>query len=85
MDGHKKLVFIRWVDSHYVPQWIRQEDIPKETLVCESIGWLIEDRPDEKVIAAHITLEADPQLAGVMTIPKRSIIEERRVIPSSLN
>lgn len=73
------LVFIEWVDSHYRAGWTADEaeDAP---LVCRSVGWLVKDGEDAKVLSAHISTEESPQRCGDMTIPSRAILQIRKII-----
>ncbi len=68
-----KKVYIEWVDSKSGPtEWEYLEDI--ETLnpiVCQSIGFLLEDNKKYKTLASTIS---ESQVWGRITIPSCSII-----------
>lgn len=71
-DGHKPLVLVKWLDSHYVAGWHTEEpDI--DPLVCHSVGWLVYDGEESIVVAGHMTDEDTPQRCGEMTIPRAMI------------
>jgi len=72
------LVLVEWVDSHYRPGW-SSDDSENEPLICSSIGWLIHDGEDAKVLSANISREKCPQRCGDMTIPSRAILHVRRI------
>ena len=75
IDGGKKLVLIEWVDSHYRPGWTT--DGAKNTalpLECLSVGWIVHDGKEAKVISSHITIEKNQQRCGDMTIPTAAIL-----------
>lgn len=69
-----KLVYIEWVDSHMVHGWTR--DPPETHLqVCKSVGWLLHDGDKTKVVCPHITVDKDPEMCGLMTIPTCSVVK----------
>lgn len=72
-----KLVMIEWEDSHHRPGWTIEEPDARP-LICHSVGWLVSDTHDVKVLAANITDEEQMQRCGDMTIPQRCI---RRIKP----
>jgi hypothetical protein len=73
----KQIVLVEWMDSHYVPGW--HDDAPlTEPKLCRSVGWLMHDGPKAITLAAHMTVEDDPQRSGEMTIPTVAVI---RVTP----
>ena len=73
-----RLVLIEWLDSHYVPGW--HTDAPEEKpLLCRSVGWLIHDGEEAKVIASHVTNENPPQRNGEMTIPTRAVVQMKEL------
>ena len=74
----RRLVLIEWEDSHSNGAW--QEvggEIEDRALVCRSVGWLVLDGENAKVVAPHIN-DQEPgvalQACGVMTIPARSVL-----------
>ena len=72
------LILVCWVDSA-TPEsgWVPISRWESKSVECISVGYLIEDRADRLTIAAHIVHPEDEhqsQAAGVMVIPKRSII-----------
>lgn len=76
-----QIVYIEWVDSFGCsPNWeeIKEEYNP-EPLVCKSVGWLLYDGVDCKIIVPHITTEkhdhAIQQGCGDMTIPASAILK----------
>ena len=68
-----KKIYIKWIDSKSGPtEWEYLEDI--ETLnpiVCQSIGFLLEDNKKYKTLASTIS---ESQVWGRITIPSCSII-----------
>ena len=74
-----KVVIIEWLDSCGAGsrwQFLEDYEDPKP-LKCRSIGWLVQDREDCKVIVPHLSMDAKDsqrQGCGEMTIPTRSII-----------
>jgi hypothetical protein len=74
------LVLIEWEDSHWRPGWARGiDDGQIEPVNVQSVGWLIHNGKEAKVIAAHISDENTPQTCGDMTIPARSILKIRKI------
>ena len=76
-DRHLKLVLIEWVDAlGCSPHWVELDSCKPELAVCQSVGWLLHDGEDCKVIVPHITGKidnADRQGCGEMTIPASAI------------
>ena len=73
-----RLVMIQWVDSTGPSsQWQWLDKMEKRTAVLiRSVGWLLEDGPDEKVIAAHLSWpdsDGDQQTNGLMVIPSVAV------------
>jgi len=74
-----RLVFVEWLDSYGCSStWQSIENCNPQAMVCYSVGWLLHDGKDCKVIVPHIT---DPnsnvvnrQGCGDMTIPVRAIL-----------
>lgn len=63
-----KLVLIEWLDSAIAGAWTRDEPDP-EPVLCQSVGWLVQDGKKVKTLAPHMTVEEEAQRAGSMTIP----------------
>jgi hypothetical protein len=77
-----KLVVIEWVDSHRTDGWHELGDEPDHATVARSVGWLVLDGQEVKIVAPHLMPDqpgVDPQAAGVMTIPVRAIITVREL------
>lgn len=73
----KELLFIRWIDSLSLHQWIHidtfKTDMPNDSLECESIGWLVYEDKESIAIAPHRS--ATKNIDGIIRIPKVSIIK----------
>ena len=80
MKRVRKLVLVEWMDSHAGRGWqaVEQFDKAAEPLYCRSVGWLISESKDCKVIVPHIAGERNGDLAlegrGDLSIPKRAIL-----------
>jgi hypothetical protein len=77
-----QLVLIDWVDSYGCsPSWQTLEPINPALMVCHSVGWLVHDGDDCKVIVPHLA-DSEPtthrQGCGDMTIPTKAIL---RIVP----
>jgi hypothetical protein len=74
-----RLVLIEWVDSYGCsPQWRELSDCTPELLVCRSVGWLLHDGEDVKVVVPHVIESPESsriadQGSGDMTIPTSAI------------
>ena len=74
-----KLVLIEWLDAHAGRGWQTIERIEQaaEPLYCRSVGWLLRETKECKVIAPHLAGEKNPatilQASGDLTIPTRCI------------
>lgn len=76
-----KLVLIEWEDSHYKPGWSRDLGEGQLTpVLCKSVGWLMHDGKEAKVIANHISDEETPQTCGAMSIPTRAVRRIKKLI-----
>ena len=74
-----RLVLVEWVDSlGCSSEWQRIKVHNPRPLRCRSVGWLLHDGEDCKVIIPHMSSEdqpeIDPQGCGDMTIPSQSIL-----------
>lgn len=73
-----KLVLVEWEDSlGCSSQWQALDGVqaPKP-LLCQSVGWLLHDGKDCKVVVPHVTRDhanASRQGCGDMTIPTKAI------------
>ncbi len=76
-----KLVYIRWVDSFGVGSvWEELNDIKDEAHCCYSVGWLVGDGDNVKVLVPHISpknesLGCNLTGCGDMAIPVSAIVE----------
>ncbi len=74
-----KLVLVEWLDSHAGRGWQDIDCLRKaaEPLHCRSVGWLLEDRKDCKVLVPHLSGEKNGgivlQGSGDLTIPSKAI------------
>lgn len=79
-DEQLKLVLIEWVDSFGCSSdWQELEDDPQplKPIICQSVGWLLRDWTQCKVIVPHIAeIPRDSTLQGCgdMTIPTACIL-----------
>jgi hypothetical protein len=74
-----RLVLIEWVDSlGCSTQWQKLDSISTDPLRCRSVGWLIHDGRESKVIVPHVYDDEHPsapvQGCGDMVIPAKSVI-----------
>jgi hypothetical protein len=73
-----RLVLVEWVDSARSPNWALFENGERPAHVeCKSVGWLLHDGADCKVVTPHVggPAGAEPnQGCGDMTIPTRAIV-----------
>lgn len=78
-----KLVLIEWLDAHAGRGWQAMDRIERaaEPLHCRSVGWLVSDDRDCKVIVPHIAGEKNGEAvlqgSGDLTIPTRAIVKMR--------
>lgn len=76
-----KLVLIEWVDSHSGRGWHDVEHFKTvaEPLYCQSVGWIVTENKDVKVIVPHIGGERNGDVllqgCGDLTIPTASILK----------
>ncbi len=71
------MVLIEWLDSYGCgSEWQPLEGCQAKPLLCRSVGWLLRDEADCKVIVPHLSDSASPlpvQGCGDMTIPTAAI------------
>ena len=71
-----KLVLIEWVDSYGCSSsWEKMDVCEPKLLVCRSVGWLLYDGEECKVVVPHVTVHGvlEDQGCGDMTIPVQAI------------
>lgn len=76
MNTLARLVLIEWKDSRQPTSgWQRVEEVGKRAYCdCVSVGWLIQDDADAKVLAANVAdINEDMQATGVITIPTAAV------------
>ena len=79
------LVIIRWHDSGQpLPSWQYLSALPQTRVIeCATVGWLLKDDEEIKVICQSVGDLASPQNAqasGIMTIPARCVLSIERLI-----
>ena len=78
------LVIIRWQDSRQAcGQWRFLKSLPDQRAVeVASVGWLLKDTDEVKVLCQNIGDLAHPenaQASGIMTIPTRCVLSVERL------
>jgi hypothetical protein len=76
----RRLVLVEWVDSYGCSAtWQPLTGSTPTALICRSVGWLVHDGADCKVVVPHISDEnnehATSQGCGDMTIPSRAVLK----------
>ena len=73
-----KLVLIEWEDSFGCSErWqIIKEQVNAKPMICQSVGWLVQDDKEVKVVVPHMTKSdnVDLQGCGDMTIPTKAVV-----------
>jgi len=72
-----KLVLIEWADSRQpTSAWERISEKPeRDYCKCQSVGWLLQDDAEVKVLAANVADTGDEmQATGVITIPSVAVL-----------
>jgi hypothetical protein len=85
MTSDCPLVLIRWVDSRQPSsKWCYLADVgEQQALECGTVGWLLQDGPDAKVVCQSVGDLGDPdhaQASGIMTIPARCVLSIERLV-----
>ena len=83
------LVIIRWQDSAQpLPSWQYLSALPGTRPVeCATVGWLLKDDDDIKVICQSVGDLENPknaQASGIMTIPARCILSIEKLTEEEL-
>jgi hypothetical protein len=78
------LVIIRWQDSAQpLPSWQYISALPQTRAIeCATVGWLLKDDEDIKVICQSVGDLENPknaQASGIMTIPARCVLSIERL------
>lgn len=75
----RKIVWVQWLDSASAMGWMSRDSLPTEPLVCESVGFLLNDC--DKQITLTLSLldesEASKPFCDVIIIPKVSVIKSK--------
>jgi hypothetical protein len=84
MRDNCPLVIIRWQDSAQpIPAWRHLSQLPRTRAIeCATVGWLLKDTDDVKVLCQSVGDLDDPhnaQASGIMTIPARCVISIERL------
>jgi hypothetical protein len=82
--GDCPLVIIRWLDSRQpCGQWRYLSALPDARPVeVATVGWLVKDTPDVKVVCQNIGDLENPeraQASGIMTIPTRCVLSVEKL------
>jgi hypothetical protein len=81
MRFDKKLVLIEWMDSHSGRGWQTLDELQEkaEPLYCRSVGWIVKETKQCKVIVPHIAGERNGDIMllgnGDMVIPAKAIVK----------
>lgn len=81
----RDIVLIEWVDSHAGRGWqtVDQLEASAEPLYCWSVGWLLKETDECKVIVPHIGGEQNGDImlqgCGDLTIPTKAITKMKRL------
>lgn len=83
-DPKCPLVIIRWLDSRQpTSAWRHLADVGEPQAVeCATVGWLLKDNTEVKVICQSVGDLGDPENAqanGIMTIPTRCVLAMERL------
>lgn len=82
-DDNPQLVFIDWEDSAQpLAEWRYLDDLgPLEVVQCQSVGFLVHDGDDVKVLAPNVgdLGREHAQACGLMRIPTRCIVRVRQL------
>lgn len=76
-----RLVLVEWLDSHAGRGWQDLDRLERaaEPLYCRSVGWVIRENKDCKVLVPHLSGEKNGnttlQGCGDLTIPTASIVK----------
>lgn len=76
-----KLVLVEWLDSHSGRGWQDFDRLERvaEPLYCRSVGWVIRENKNCKVLVPHIAGEKNGETTlqgcGDLTIPTASIVK----------
>ena len=76
-----QLVLVEWADAVYHDLWEPLEDSDPTDMTVRSVGWLVKETPEYKLIVPH---QQCSQVRGGITIPAKSVlkIEKLAVVPS---
>jgi len=76
-----KLVLVEWLDSHSGRGWQDVERLEEsaEPLRCRSVGWLLADKKDCKVLVPHVAGEKNGKIviqgSRDIAIPSKAIVK----------
>jgi len=85
-----RLVFVEWLDSFGCSSdWKDLSDFQAKPLTCFSVGWLVYDGEECKVVVPHISDQNNEHVSqqgcGDMTIPTKAILRiVDLILPSDL-
>jgi len=84
------LVLVEWEDSAQpIAQWVHLANVEtKAAVLCVSVGWLIQDGKEVKVIAPNmgeVNSRDNVQVSGVIRIPTRCVRKITKLTEPSLS
>lgn len=74
------MILIEWQDSYSMDYWQSKNNAianSKEPMTCRTIGFIL-DEGDDSVTVCHTVNEED-QVCGVIQIPKKCIVNKKRL------
>lgn len=82
-------MMIEWVDSYGgTTGWKVLDDCTPDVLVCRSVGWLLHDTDECKVVVPHLVQPSEAtriaeQGRGDMTIPTPAVLRMTDLVPAT--
>ena len=67
-----QLVLVEWIDAVYHDLWEPLDDSDPTDMVVSSVGWLVKETPEYKMIVPH---KQCSQVRGGITIPAKAVVK----------
>ena len=70
-----KIIYVKWLDSSTQTGWLRKDEIMKNPLKCETVGFLVKENKKSLLLSLNRTQDENYKPFGdVICLPKKSIV-----------
>lgn len=75
----RRPIYVRWLDSAGSGGWHTLSDIPRELMVCETVGWFVEQTDESIIVALNGVFDGTSSKPfGELIVIPLAVIEKRK-------